>query len=105
MVQLNFDVWRSGIIEGEFGDLAGTLANCIYYEGVFINSAMSNSDEHARVIEQNEIIIMEQCAYPTSLNFALVLKDGLRKTRVLREDASVEEIDAFAIKNGCVHFS
>jgi len=38
-------------------------AKSIYCEGVFSNSATSNSDLYARVIEQNDMIIIQLFEY------------------------------------------
>lgn len=105
LAQLNFDVWQSEEVVDEFGDPTGVLAKSIYCEGVFSNSATSNSDLYARVIEQNDIIIIQLFEYQTPPSVALGLRDATGKIKVKREDATVEEYDAFAMKSGGVYFT
>jgi hypothetical protein len=91
LAQLNFDVWQSEEVVDEFGDPTGILAKSIYCEGVFSNSATSNSDAYVRVIEQNDMSIIQlfECQTPPSV--ALGLRDSTGKIKVKREDAMVEE--------------
>lgn len=91
LAQLNIDVWQSEEVVDEFGDPTGVLAESIYCEGVSSNSATSNSDVYARVIEQNDRIIIQMFEYQRPPSIALSLRNAMGKIKVKREDTTVEE--------------
>ncbi len=102
--QLNYE-WETVEIVDEFGDPTGDVAKSVYCEGVFSNSATSNSDLIARVSDQSELIVIQLYEYASPPSVSMGLGDERGKIKVKRADGTVEEFGAWSPKGGGLYFS
>ena len=102
--QLNYE-WETVEIVDEFGDPTGDVAKSVYCEGVFSNSATSNSDLIARVSDQSELIVIQLYEYASPPSVSMGLGDEIGKIKVKRADGTVQEFGAWSPKGGGLYFS
>ena len=91
--------------EDEFGDPTGEVGLRIFCNGVFSNSATSNSKLIVRITDDNESIFMSLFEYGTTPGTALKYKGTFGKFICKLEDGSKVSINAFAAKSGGILIS
>ena len=102
--QINYNKWEEVSITDEFGDLTGESVQRAWFEGVFSNSATSNSDLVVKIIDYGSALLLELYEYARQPNASMGYKSTFGDISVKRADGTVETYRAFAPDSGGLYF-
>ena len=102
--QINYNKWEEVSITDEFGDLTGESVQRAWFEGVFSNSATSNSDLVVKIVDYGSALLLGFYEYARQPNASMGYESTFGDISVKRADGTVETYRAFAPDSGGLYF-
>jgi hypothetical protein len=102
--QLDYNEWEVVIITDDFGDPTGESCQRAFFQGVFSNSATSNSELVVKVIDYGSALLLELYEYARQPNASMGYQSTFGDISVKRADGTVETYRAFAPDSGGLYF-
>lgn len=102
--QLTYNKWETVEVTDAFGDPTGESVQRAFFEGVFSNSATSNSKLVAKVIDYGSAILIELYEYARQPSATMGYESSFGDISVKRADGTVETYRAFAADSGGLYF-